>query len=162
MAHPRPRPTRMKILEGNPGHRVFNKEEAQPEVSDDIPEPPAHLLQSAKEEWKSIAAKLYRCGLLTEVDTACLALYCQAYGRWVDAESALNGQETVIRTTNGNLIQNPHLGIANKALRECHKLLVEFGMTPSSRSRVSAKKSGDGSKFDGLINHSPLMRGRSA
>ena len=43
-------------------------------------------------------------------------------------------------TSNGNIIQNPLVGIANKSLELMHKYLTEFGMSPSSRTRVSAKK----------------------
>ena len=45
---------------------------------------------------------------------------------------------TVVKTTNGNLIQNPYLSIANRAMMDMARLAVEFGMTPSSRSRVKS------------------------
>ena len=33
-------------------------------------------------------------------------------------------------------VQSPYLAIANKAIEQMLKILIEFGMTPSSRSRV--------------------------
>lgn len=33
---------------------------------------------------------------------------------------------------------NPYLSVANQAYGQMRAILVEFGMTPSSRSRVSA------------------------
>ena len=44
--------------------------------------------------------------------------------------------EQVIKTASGNLIQNPFLGIANHAMDQMLKIAAEFGMTPSSRSRL--------------------------
>lgn len=36
-------------------------------------------------------------------------------------------------------MQSPFLAIANKAFEQMRAMLVEFGMTPSSRSRVHAR-----------------------
>ena len=67
-----------------------------------------------------------------------LALYCQAYGRWVEAEKEAAVHGLVVRTKSGMLIQNPYLGIANRAAKQTQEFLVEFGMSPSSRTRVTA------------------------
>jgi P27 family predicted phage terminase small subunit len=40
------------------------------------------------------------------------------------------------RTTKGNLIQNPLVGIANKAMADMVRYAAEFGMTPSARTRL--------------------------
>ena len=144
-------PTKLKKLKGNPGRRPLPANEPEPEVADTLPSPPAHMSASAKAEWKNMAAKLYRLGLLTEVDTSALALYCQAYGRWVDAEKKLKITGMVISTTNGNIIQSPYVGIANKAMAACHNYLKEFGMTPSSRTKVTATAPKQKSKFEGLV-----------
>src|SRR5205085_11806144 len=36
---------------------------------------------------------------------------------------------------------NPWVGIRNKALASMHKFLIEFGLTPSSRTRLKDRKS---------------------
>jgi len=46
----------------------------------------------------------------------------------------------------GYPIQNPYVGIANTSLQMMHRFLIEFGLSPSSRSRISveaAPKSAD-------------------
>jgi P27 family predicted phage terminase small subunit len=122
-----------------------------PDMPERAPSPPKHLTKSAKSKWRSISKKLHRLGILTEVDVPALALCCQAYGRWVDAEKQLGKTGMVIKTTNGNLVNSPYLNIANTAMRDCYNYLREFGMTPSSRTKVTAVDRQPKSKFAGLI-----------
>ena len=67
----KPKPTRLKLLEGNPGKRRINGQEPQPPWT--LPSCPAHLSPSAKAEWKRLAKTLNAVGLLTQVDRAALA-----------------------------------------------------------------------------------------
>ncbi len=83
----KPTPTALKRLAGNPGKRPLNAHEPKPRAV--LPRCPAHLCPEARAEWKRISKKLHTLGLLTELDAAALALYCQAYGRWVLAEQKL-------------------------------------------------------------------------
>lgn len=140
----KPTPTQLKIIRGNPGKRAIKNDE--PRFNPSLPEPPKHLDNDAKKEWERICLELYGQGLLTDVDRAVLAGYCQAYARWVQAERAIQRMSErdmltgglMIKTTNGNAIQNPLVGTANKALELMMKAATEFGMTPSSRSRITA------------------------
>jgi len=79
-----------------------------------------------------------RLKLLTIVDRAALAAYCQAWGRWVEAENNIQRFGAVIKTPKGLPLVNPYLRIAERAIDQMRKFLVEFGMTPSSRSRIKA------------------------
>ena len=140
----KPKPTHLKIATGNPGRRPLNKDEPNPEQS--TPTCPSHLDSSARTEWRRITKELSELNLLTEMDRSALAAYCQAYSRWVEAENGIKKSGLVVETTNGNVIQSPLVGIANTALDMMRKFLVEFGMTPSSRSRITVggkKKSED-------------------
>jgi len=130
----KPKPTAVKVLEGNPGKRALNGHEPIPRRR--LPRCPDHLSETAKREWRRVAGELYDAGLLTGVDRAALAAYSQAWGRWVEAEEKLTKTGAVIKTSNGNPIQNPYLAIANRAVEQMYKFAVEFGMTPSSRSRI--------------------------
>lgn len=46
-------------------------------------------------------------------------------------------------TTNGNLVQNPLLGISNKARGDMLRFAAELGMTPSARTRLDVKPLSD-------------------
>jgi P27 family predicted phage terminase small subunit len=140
----KPRPTRLKLVTGNPGKRPLNRHEPQARAA--LPSPPGHLTQEALEEWRRVAAELHRLGMLSEIDRTALAAYAQAYGRWVKAERALSRMAEkdlltgglMIRTSNGNAIQNPLVGTANAASAAMMKYAVELGMTPSARTRIIA------------------------
>ena len=108
-----------------------------------LPICPPHLQGEARKEWRRTGRRLLACGLLTEIDGAALALYCQAWARWVDAEAALVRYGTVIRAKSGFPVQSPYLAIANKAMEQMTKLLVEFGMSPSARTRVAVATPSD-------------------
>jgi P27 family predicted phage terminase small subunit len=154
----KPKPTHLKILEGNPGHQKINTNEPQPDLT--MPSPPEHLSAEALTEWRRIAPGLNAMGLLSIVDRGAMAAYCQAYGRWVQAEKALaamgeNDELTyglMIKTTNGNAIQNPLVGTANKAQADVVKYASEFGMTAAARARLSVPTERGSSKFGGLLN----------
>lgn len=143
----RPKPTALRLITGNPGRRPLNTAEAAPGRGQGLPKTPAALGEDAKKEWRRVARELHQCGLLTNLDRTALAAYCAAYGRWAEAERALadmakadpTGRNALlVRTSNGTAVQNPLIGIANKAAADMLRYASEFGMTPSARSRVHA------------------------
>jgi P27 family predicted phage terminase small subunit len=132
---PAPKPTALKVKQGNPGKRALNK--AEPRVAGEgAIRPPAHLGDAARAEWARPRKKLAPVGLLTALDTGVLAAYCQAYTRWVEAEEQLSRFGPVVKTKNGNLVQNPYLAVANRAMEQMLVYARELGMTPSARSRI--------------------------
>ena len=130
----KPRPTSLKLAAGNPGKRPLNSRE--PRAEPDLPTCPAHLLPTAKAEWKRLVRELYQLGVITRLDRATLAAYCQAYGRWVDAEKKLKETPGILKMPSGYIQMNPWLTIATKQMELMQRFAVELGMTPSSRSRV--------------------------
>ena len=101
-----------------------------------LPRCPAHLNAPAATEWRRIAKALQMAGVLTTFDRAALAAYCQAWGRWVEAEERLRETPALIKTPSGHVQQSPWLVIANKQLELMGRYMVELGMTPAARSRV--------------------------
>ena len=144
----KPKPTKLKLITGNPGRRPLNENEARPTAGPTTA--PGHLTAEARVEWRRVAKTLHAIGILTMLDRAALAIYCQAYGRWVRAEQALEAmavkepatQALLLKTKSGNLIQNPLVGVANKAMEMMLKAAAEVGLTPSSRSRIAVGSDG--------------------
>lgn len=136
---PKPKPTDLKVFEGNPGKRPLNDQEPQPERA--IPDCPEHLDEVARAEWERITPELDAIGMLSRNDRAALAAYCQAWSRWVQAEEAIiQTGGTVVKAPSGYPMQNPHLSIANKALEHLKSFAGHFGLTPSSRSTLKVEK----------------------
>ena len=136
----KPKPTAIKRLEGNPGKRSLNEREPVPQKK--APKCPLWLEVEAKKEWRRTARQLEELGILTEVDMAAFAGYCQAYARWKEAEEFITQHGTMLRTPNGYLQQVPQVSIAQTNLKIMLKFCEQFGLTPSAWSRIVA---GEGS-----------------
>lgn len=150
----KPKPTALRILQGNPGKRPLPKGEPKPKVL--LPPCPKHLDAEARREWRRMGHKLLSLGLMTEIDRSSLAAYCIAWSRWVTAEEMIAKSGLIIKAPTGFLLQNPMLAIANRAMEQLMKLAVEFGMTPSARSRVKAAEPEAADEF------SEFLKGRRA
>jgi P27 family predicted phage terminase small subunit len=134
MAGRKPKPTALKELAGNPGKRSLNKNEPR---FGGIAKCPSHLSKLAKAEWRRVSPELEASGLLTSVDRAALAAYCSSWARWVDAEEHLQKDGMAFASPkSGYLVPSPYVSISNTALDAMRKFASEFGMTPSSRSRL--------------------------
>ena len=136
MAGRKPKPTAVKKLEGNPGKRKLNTKEPNPGKG--MPDCPAWLLPEAKTEWIRLSEKLNQMGVLTEIDRSAFAAYCQSYARWKEAEEFIEKHGTIVKTPSGYWQQVPQVSIAQTNLKVMLKFCSEFGLTPSSRSRMIA------------------------
>jgi P27 family predicted phage terminase small subunit len=135
----KPTPTALKLVRGNPGKRPLNDAEPTPPATPGL-ECPVWLSAPAREHWPAIAEQLRAAGLLSDIDHAALGLYCEAFARWKDANEKVVKLGAVVKSAHGYPIPSPYLQVANQAHAQLTRLLSEFGMTPSSRSRVAAKK----------------------
>ncbi len=143
---PPPTPTSLRVLMGNPGKRPLPKNEPKPPPVS--PRVPSFLTKDAKKEWKRIAPQLERLGLLTQMDMAALAGYCESYAQWKKAVEFMHkhGEVYPIKNEDGTvkyLQQVPQVSIANKALHQIRVFCSEFGLTPSSRSRIQVPGADD-------------------
>lgn len=137
----------MKQLEGNPGKRPLN--EREPVGPQGIPDCPAFLDEEARAEWFRTAKVLSDMGLLTMADRSALAAYCVAYSRWVQAEDQVKKFGTIVKSPDkGFPMKSPYLTVADQALETMRKFMVEFGLTPSSRSRIRVPEAQPGDEFD--------------
>jgi len=133
----KPKPAQLRVIEGGNGN---DDGRGAAYTGPKAPTCPAHLNPSAKAEWKRLAQHLFMRGIVGEGDRAALAAYCQAYGRWVEAERKLAETPLLIKLPSGYIQQSPWLAIANKQLEIMHKYMAELGLSPVSRSRVSVKR----------------------
>lgn len=152
---PKPTPSNLRMIETARSRFIADREPLPPAT--DLPEPPEWLAPLAREEWERLATDLWRMNVLTGVDLSTFAAYCEAYAGWRKATADLlraqrlahrNPQDktsgaALAETTNGNLVQNPLIGIVNKARNDMLRLAVEFGLSPSSRTLIDAGRRGE-------------------
>jgi P27 family predicted phage terminase small subunit len=144
----RPKPTRLKLLTGNPGKRPLNMDEPRPKIV--IPDCPLELGPVAKREWDRLAGELTALRLLTSLDRAALAAYCGAYAMWAEATEAIQKYGSMVKSPSGFPIQSPYVAIANRQAEIMMRIASEFGFTPASRSRISTPSKTEPTLFDAL------------
>lgn len=155
---PRPLPANVHALNRNPSKKPFADllDSVQPEI--EVPSFPKHLWPEARKEWKRIGPELVANGLISLLDRAALALYCQAWAKMVWAEGQMTrameraaqgeaeaaekgeawkgGDGIMVPSPNGSLVYSHFWVVANKEADKVDKFLASFGMSPSSRGRV--------------------------
>jgi P27 family predicted phage terminase small subunit len=141
MSGPPKKPTAWRRAEGNRCKRAWNHTEPKP--PEGIPDCPDHLSEEARAEWHRLVDTLVGLGVITIVDRAVLAAYCQAYGRWVEAEQKLKETPLLFKTPSGYVQQSPWLNIANRQMELMGRYMAEIGLTPASRSRIAIASSAD-------------------
>ena len=141
MAGRPPKPAALKRLAGNPGKRPI-KEEARVTVSTKVPYPPRFLNDEGRAEWRRVIKLLIKAGLYSELDRTILAIYCSEYGAWREAMDKIEVEGKVLTTDKGYRYPNPLQTIAERARTAAQSALQQFGLSPSSRSKVSPSDAG--------------------
>ena len=152
---PLPKPAALKVLEGNAGKRPLDLAAGvNPRI--EIPSPPKHLGAEARKEWKRITPLLEELGLISGLDRAALALYCQTAGRLAELETAFNSKvarlvadkgmdyaDAVYEashavTPSGYAQQSVIVQLIGKHREQLNRYLMHFGLSPAARGRVQA------------------------
>lgn len=128
MAGRPPKPTALKLLQGNPGKRRIPKGEPKPKIG---AEAPAWLGKRARKFWDNLAPQLVGIRVLTEVDAQALAVLCTLLVEF--QMKARAGQTSVTLAS------------------EIRAYLGRFGMTPSDRAKVQVVPEGEADPFDAFL-----------
>lgn len=149
MAKRGPKPTPTKILRYRGSWRGDIKKDVNI-PRDKAPIMPSWLSKEAKIVWRKIVRTLKSKGALNEMDEPFLIEYCQAYIDYVEVLKYIDdmGKKSgkgikgiyLITTKNGNIIQNPIIGIRNKAWEKLSKAAKNLGMPPSGRASVQQQE----------------------
>ena len=137
MPGPPKTPTSVLKLRGSASKVSARRNEPTPKVTSALPRKPKHLTGEAGAFYKTVGKKILNMGVLTIVDHEALVVMCEEYGQYKEADKLC--KTLLIKTSNGNVIQNPAIGIRNKAREALKKSMSYFGMTPSSRASLSIK-----------------------
>lgn len=136
----KPTPTVLKLVHGNPGKRKIPDNLFTPKAQK--PSCPRHIKGVARKEWNRITKIL--SGVITDADRGALAMLCVNWAHHVEAIEQMQklvdaGGPTalLVKSPSGYPMQSPWLSIANRSQEMYAKLCTEFGLTPSSRTRVA-------------------------
>ena len=105
---------------------------------------PSHLDATGQAEWKEVCDILEGMGVLSTAFARSLELYCESYSNYRRAIAMVDkvGIAIVTRDKNGetHVRRNQFSVEAHKYKDECYRFLSEFGLTPSSKSRIVVTK----------------------
>ena len=156
----RPRlPTAVKKLKGTLQPCRTNPEE--PTLEPAVPEIDlAHLSPTAQKIWPQLSAILLNMGVLTEADGLALTAMAEAFADMMDCKKLVleQGRLLYMENANGNITirANPLVGQAADAERRFWMWATQFGLTPASRSKVSASLAKSaGNEFEALLEELP-------
>lgn len=133
----KPKPTVLKELAGNPGGRPLNDAEPRPEPADGA-RPPYRLPSKARRFWLEQAPRLEALGLLSEIDVPAFQLMATHFGVAVEAAEVIRAEGIMTKDEHGLDRKHPALQVLRDNSGAFRAYAAEFGMTPSSRSRVRA------------------------
>jgi P27 family predicted phage terminase small subunit len=144
MAGRRPKPTALKLAQGNPGKRKLNELEPTPEMVD--PLVPEYLSKPARRWWELLSPMLYRLKVLTEADQLALAMLCEQAAQADEATRILRRGGIMVKKQlydrSGKKVGtvpviNPVFKVQLESMKQLKAFLTEFGMSPASRAKVT-------------------------
>lgn len=145
---PKPKPTELKLLEGNPGKRPLNTQEPKPRP---IPPkmPRGVLPKEGRRLWRELVPKLEKLGVVTEVDGPALVMLCLHYAFAVQAGRQLRQEGITIQDRDVRR-KHPALQILRDHSAAWRQYAEQFGLTPSARSRLSIPEPEEADEFFGF------------
>jgi len=141
----KPKPSALRLLQGNPGRRPYNNRE--PKFSPGAPDCPPHLDALGRQEWFRVTAELDAQNLLTKVDRGAISIYCSNWSRYVKCERILD-KSSMREVVKGRVQNHGLLRVSNACQDRMMKVIVEYGFTASSRTRIHASARGDQDDVD--------------
>jgi P27 family predicted phage terminase small subunit len=166
MSGRRPKPTHLKLLEGNPGGRPINKNE--PEPTPGIPKMPKWLAEfpAAVKEWEREAEILDGMGVLTVAEAGVLAQRCYLSSEIQQLAIEIKKEGRVAYTSRMDSLGNEVMDAkANPKAIQIKNLITEYrqigsllGLDPASRTKLSVSEKGKKNKFEGLVGDGKKQR----
>lgn len=142
---PLPKPTVLKILEGNPGKRPINLHEPKPRAG--IGDPIEEFHPEALAEFNRLKEEGERLGVLTLADRSAFLAYCAEWSRYLRAIRYLKEHGEVYEEPDGygNVKRraHPEVKVAKECLTQMRLLGHELGLSPAARGPLQVKVSND-------------------
>lgn len=121
------------------GASVSALPESEPKPPRSSFEPPPHLSIQARRFWAEAIQHLDSCGVITTLDEAALAQYCEHFSIHQEALLLIRKNGLLVKNKRGLTHANPAIAIAHRTQEVLLKIMREFGMTPSSRTDIKTR-----------------------
>lgn len=151
-----PKPKAIKELQGTHRKSRDLPDEMTVPALKSVPMPPEDLPQAAHSVWYRVAAELQALKVLSSLDLDMLKAYCYQVHLM---DLALHHIETegltiIMQNKGGGIypVKSPYIAIYNDALTQSRSLAIQFGLTPSSRTKIATGQVKETPKnpFDGF------------
>lgn len=134
----KPKPTFLRVLEGNPGKRPINDKEPKGELIIKFPRAPSYLGQGGQKEWRRTGYNLFKARMLDRLGLPVLEKYCELFEQSIRAYEEVK-RGGLVKDSKGVVRANPYIKIWLECGREMRLLQAEMGLTLSSRSRIKGE-----------------------
>ena len=135
MPGPAPKPTALRLLEGNPAKRALPKRE--PNLAAGTPECPAWASKTARKNWIELAEVLKNMGVATAADKTAIGLFVDALSDYLDAKKIVEREGLTFETDKGYKVAHPAVAMKTNAWERVLKIAKEFGLSPAARTKVA-------------------------
>lgn len=144
-----PKPRELKKMQGTLRPDRELPDAMEPEKLVGVPVPPADLDEVGQTTWMATATQLHSLGVLSGLDLAMLKEYCYQISIMERAKIFLKDGLTIMMENKGGgkyEVKSPYIAIYNEALTHANRLAQQYGLTPSSRQKITANPKKDESK----------------
>ena len=158
---PAPKPTAIRIRNGNPSRRPLPANE--PQYTPGVPDRPPGMSAGARKVWNGLISEMTGSGVLRLVDAGALAMLCEDIALLATLRRGLQEMANEIRNQakaqgkkvpGGAMVHLSRTIEGRRTLSTIAELAIrvnmqrrEFGLTPASNSRVEANGGGVGGGF---------------
>lgn len=142
------KPDELKVIAG-----TFRKDRSNPNapsVPSGIPEAPAWLSERASELFASLCVVLDSLNIVSPADECMIAMLASRLEEIEVLTATIEDQGRTYKGESGLWKARPEVSQRNEAMRHCHALLSEFGLSPATRNKVSANKPAEKNPFAAL------------
>lgn len=140
------KPTQLKKLQGTDRADRIIQNEFQPtiEISSTVPD---SLNEWGSKLWVDLMDEYGKFDLISRVDVGSLMVLCNEFGRYCEADDLLKAQGLEIiedvYNSKGDIVGqkkvvNPLIKVVSDAFKNYKSICTEFGLTPASRTKISA------------------------
>ena len=140
----RPKPTALKVLQGNPGKGKLNEREPKPPQGE--VKPPKGISKAARAVWEDIAPTAIAMGTLTTADVWAFKTLCELQASLDMASRAKDAEEFAPFTVSDDFNGAPKMGVHGALSLELKYAPIirpyyeKFGLEPVGRARIALPK----------------------